>query len=362
MADTILKTEALAAGYDGKAVIEHIDLLAKPGCVLTLIGPNGAGKSTILKTLIRQLPPVGGAVLLEGRDLADFRERELARRTAAVLTERPEPELMTCEDVVATGRYPYTGRMGILSQADREKIAQAMALVHVTPLRDVDFHRISDGQRQRVMLARAICQEPKVLLLDEPTSYLDLKHKLDFLHLLRALARKQEIAVILSLHELDLAQKFSDTVLCIRDGKVDRVGTPEEIFQDGYIEQLYGVERGRYDVRFGSVEPGPTPGKPRVFVLGGGGSGIPVYRALHRQGVPFAAGVLAENDVETPIARALSGIVFTVPAFEPVDAAAVEAALEVLKTCEKLICTTTFGSMNRENQKLLEYAENYGMI
>lgn len=363
MSGSVLYTEDLAVGYGSARVAKDIRLAAEPGQILTLIGPNGSGKTTLLKTLLHQLPPLAGAVYLDGRELAGMREREIARLSAAVLTERPEPELMTCFDVVSAGRYPHTGRLGVLAEDDRARVREAMAMVGVAELRDVDFTRISDGQRQRTLLARALCQEPRLLLMDEPTSFLDLRHKLEFLSLLRALAREKQLAVILSLHELDLAQKFSDRILCLRDGRVDRSGTPEEIFAGDYIETLYGVERGHYDVRFGSVEPLPPEGEPRVFVIGGGGAGIPVYRALHRRGIPFAAGVLPENDIEVPVARALSRAVVTDRAFEPIGDEAVESALALLRGCESAVCCLErFGSQNAANRRLLDAAREQGKL
>ena len=138
-----------------------------------------------------------------------------------------EPELMRCEEVVESGRFPYTGRLGILSDYDHKQVAEAMELVHVTELADRNFNCISDGQRQRVMLARAICQEPDILVLDEPTSFLDIRHKLELLSILKDLVRQKNLAVILSLHELDLAQKISDFVVCIKDDHIDRYGPPD---------------------------------------------------------------------------------------------------------------------------------------
>ena len=126
-----------------------------------------------------------------------------------------------------------------------------MEKVGVSALADQDFNRVSDGQRQRVLLCRALCQEPRLLLLDEPTSFLDIRHKLEFLELLRALSREREIAVVMSMHELELVRRFADRVLCIRDGRVDREDTPEEIFTGGYIDALYGMEPGSYEGLFG---------------------------------------------------------------------------------------------------------------
>ena len=244
MSQTLLCARDLAVGYDGRAVVRQIDLAAEAGQLLCLLGPNGAGKTTLLRTLAGLLRPIGGQVLLDGRDLARMDEKTLARELAVVLTDRPTPERMSCEELVSLGRSPYTGRLGLLSAQDREKTREALALVGTEELAERDFERISDGQRQRVLLARALCQEPRVLLLDEPSSFLDLKHKLDFLTLLRRLSRERSLAVILSLHELSLARHFSDRVLCLKDGRVDRQGSPEEIFTAAYMEALFSLSPG----------------------------------------------------------------------------------------------------------------------
>ena len=358
-----LSTEGLRVGYGRTAVVDGIRIRVEAGEILCLIGPNGAGKSTILKTLIRQLQPMGGTVLLENTPLPDMKERELARKSAAVLTGRISPELMTCEEVVAMGRYPYTGMLGILSDADREKVDETIRIVGMEEIRKKDFDRISDGQRQRVMLARALCQEPKLLIMDEPTSFLDIRNKLEFLSILRRLVRERKLAVVMSLHELDLAQKFCDRIVCVGDGKVRAVGTPEEIFSGDVIRDLYGVEHGSYDCLFGTAEAERNSAPPRVFVIGGGGSGIPLYRRLQREGMPFASGVLPENDLDLPVAKALASVVITDRANEPVSEERAEVALAVLKTCETVICTVDqFGTVNRENRRLRDYAEEHGLL
>lgn len=205
--DYYFQTEGYSVGYDGKPLIRQIEIGIQKGEILTLIGPNGAGKSTILKSIAGQLGAIGGSAYLDGRELGAMSGTELARKMAVVFTERLKTELMTCEDVVATGRYPYTGHFGILTKKDREAVREAMELVHVMEIRDQDFAKISDGQRQRVMLARAICQEPEIVILDEPTSFLDVKYKLEFLSVLQELRLKRGLTVIMSLHELELAER-----------------------------------------------------------------------------------------------------------------------------------------------------------
>ncbi len=210
----LLSSDNLSVGYGKKITVGGLTFEVRAGEILTLIGANGAGKSTIRKTTASLLPIISGSAYIENKDISLMNERDSSKVLSALFTQRLTAERMTCYEVVATGRYPYTGRLGIFSAADRQIVSDAMDMTSVTHLADTDFNYISDGQRQIVMLARAIAQEPKVLVLDEPTSYLDINNKLRLLTLLRKLAKEKGIAVIQSLHELDLAQRFSDKLLC----------------------------------------------------------------------------------------------------------------------------------------------------
>ncbi len=356
-----LHTEHMDVGYGGVPLIQNIEIGVSRGEILTLIGPNGSGKSTILKSMIRQLRLLAGVVVLDGRPMAGLREGDIAKKMAIVMTERLRAELMTGFDVVATGRYPYTGRLGILTDRDRVKVREAIALVHGESFSDRPFTQLSDGQRQRLLLARAVCQEPEVIVLDEPTSFLDVKHKLELLEILKKLVREKDVAVVMSLHELDLAQKISDRVVCVAQNRVDRCGAPEEIFTDEYIETLYGMEKGSYNALFGSLEMARAPGAPRVFVIAGGGSGIPVFRLLQRRGIPFAAGILAENDVDFFVARSLAARVVSVPAFRGIDEKALAQARALMESCRgTYCCLDAFGPENEKNRLLAEEAEARG--
>ena len=237
----ILKSENLAIGYS-KKLIDDIRLNVKPGEVMTLIGPNGSGKSTLLKTLTGQLSPKGGVIYIGDKGLDDLSVKDVARKMSMVMTERIRPELMTCREIVEAGRYPYTGYMGILSETDKKAVNEAMNLTNTEELADIDFTTLSDGQRQRVLLAKAICQEPEILILDEPTSYLDIRYKVEILKQIKAFAKQSNVAVIMSIHELEIAMRISDTVVALGDGQVLGIGTPEEIFKENFIRRLYGIE------------------------------------------------------------------------------------------------------------------------
>ena len=252
------ETQNLAVGY-GAPLLRDIALHAERGKILALIGPNGAGKSTLLKTLAGQLAAQGGAVLLDGQTLTTYTPHARARKLALMLPHTARSELATCFDVAAAGRYPYTGRLGILSDADRRAVHEALTLVQAEALADRDFTKISDGQRQRVLLARAVCQQPEILLLDEPTSFLDVKGKAELMGILQTLAHEKNVAIIVTLHELELAQKLADAVVCVAPQGVSGVLTPQEAFARENICQLFDLTAVQYAALFDDADAKPKP-------------------------------------------------------------------------------------------------------
>lgn len=250
MAEKMIKTENLSAGYYGKAVVGDVELSLCKGEILTLVGPNGSGKSTLLKTVSAQLSPVSGTVFIGKDDIKALSGKDIARQMALVLTMHKKTDRMTCFDVVAMGRYPYTGRLGVLSGEDIKKIEEAMESVFALDLKDEDFNSVSDGQRQRVLLARAICQEPKIIILDEPTSFLDIKYKIELLSVLKKMAAEKGTAIIMSLHEIDLARKISDTVVCVKDGRIQKSGKAEDVLTKESICHLFDITEADYESFF----------------------------------------------------------------------------------------------------------------
>ena len=353
-------TQALAIGYS-VPLLENIEIGVDRGEILTLIGPNGAGKSTLLKTLASQLAAQGGAVYLDGQGLASLSGRDRAKKMALMLPHTRRAEWTSCFDFASAGRYPYTGRLGVLSGADRAAVTAALELVGAADLADRDFNCISDGQRQRVLLARAICQQPELILLDEPTSFLDIKGKIELLSILKRLAREQNVAVIMSLHELDLAQKVSDKVVCVSSDGVTAPAAPEAVFTADNIRRLYGVTAGSYEPLSGAVELERPEGEPTVFVIGGAGRGIPVYRRLQRAGTAFCAGIIYQNDLDAPVAAALAAEVVWAAAFEPVgEAAEARARALIDKSTRVVCCEQSVGEYNAANRRLAAYAAASG--
>ncbi len=355
-------SENLAVGYRSIPLIREISLQVKRGEILTLIGPNGSGNSTILKTITRQLAAVSGAAYLGGEDLWRMPPKTLAQRQSVVLTERVRPELMTCWELVATARYPYTGRFGRLEARDRAAVEAALQRVQGLELAERLVAELSDGQFQRVMLARAICQEPEMIVLDEPTSFLDIRHKLEILGILQKMAREEGVAVVMSLHEVDLAAKVSDRVVCVKGETIAACGPPEKIFSNQVIAKLYGIEAGQYDCRLGTVELAKPAGAPMALVVGGNGTGIPFYRALQRLGLPFAAGILWKNDIEAPVAEALAARVFWAEAFLPPEPEVHASSLKFLEKCALVAdsgCPKV--GLNEANAQLLWQAREKGV-
>ena len=239
-ASPVLETKKLTIGYGTKTVCTGIDFVLRRGEILCVIGPNGGGKSTLLSTLSRYLPRISGSILLHGVPIETIPAKELAKELAILTTEHPYTGLSTCREIVESGRYPYTGMFGRLSDSDHAAVALAMREAAVTEFADQFFSELSDGQKQRVLLAKAFAQETGLLILDEPTSFLDIRYRLEFLELLSEKVRQDKLSVIMSMHEIDTAAKIADTVVCLGDGKMRSCGGAD-ILTDTLIRDLFHI-------------------------------------------------------------------------------------------------------------------------
>lgn len=358
-----LETKNLSVGYGRKSLIENINISVEKGEILTIIGPNGAGKSTILKSITRQLKTISGEVYIDSEQLKKIKALSLAKRVAFVSTDKIHQDMISCEEVVSLGRYPHTGRLGHLSGEDKEKVYHALRLVDAYDIRYQDYMKISDGQKQKVRIAMAVCQEPDMIVLDEPTSFLDIKHKIEVLEILKGMADRG-VSVIMSLHELELVKLVADKVVCVDDKNIVRYGNCEEIFSGSFIDELYHVDRnkGSFNSELGTVFLNKNKELPKVFVIAGNGTGIHVFNQLLKKSIPFAVGILQENDCDAHYARQMTEYVVCCPPFETSTAKETEKAVSILRGCDKLIVTIDhFGSGNKENEKLIEEAERLGL-
>ncbi|MCR5784481.1 MAG: cobyric acid synthase [Eubacterium sp.] len=266
-----IKCENISAGYGKKIILEDASFEVAEGEILAVIGPNGAGKSTLLKALTKELDVLGGAVYIGEKNIREISQKVLSKEVSAVSTEKAAGDYMRVYDMVAAGRYPYTGVMGILSEEDEKAVKEIIDLANLNDIRWNKFDELSDGQKQRVIIARALCREPRVLILDEPTSFLDIRHKFEILSLVRKLADQKKISVIMSMHELDLVKRFADKTLAIKDGKPDKYG--KDILSDEYIRELFDISKNFLIAKKASSYAVKRRKKARVIMVQGTMSG-----------------------------------------------------------------------------------------
>ena len=257
-----LAARDLAVGYPGRRVIEGLDLELAPGRVTMIIGANACGKSTLLSALARVLPPQGGAVELDGVDVATLSRRRFAR-TVGLLPQQPSaPDGLTVAELVSRGRHPHRGVFQRWSAADTARVDDAMTRTGVAALAERAVGDLSGGQRQRVWIAMALAQEPRILLLDEPTTYLDLSHQIEVLDLLRELNRTDGTTIVAVLHELNLAARYADDLVVMSEGRVLAHGAPAEVLTSEVVATAFDLDA--------LVMPDPLTGTPLVIPVPGG--------------------------------------------------------------------------------------------
>jgi iron complex transport system ATP-binding protein len=282
-----LRTRDLTVGYLSRGtrreVLGGLDLRVGTGELVCVLGPNGAGKSTLLRTLANMQPPLAGTVELGGMDLRKLSALERARRLGVVLTERLAVGSLSAGRVVELGRYPHSGWFGGMGTRDRAAVSWALQAAGAGPLAAREFSQLSDGERQRVMIARALAQEPLLLLLDEPTAFLDVPSRVELMGLLRHLARDQGLAIVLSSHDLELALRIADTVwLVMPDGRL-RAGAPEDLVLAGDVAAAFESTRVRFrpEERAFRLVAGA---RGRATVQGGGLRAALASAVLEREG------------------------------------------------------------------------------
>lgn len=224
----IISISHLSVGYSPSLpVISDINIEVKSGQLTCLIGENGIGKSTLLKTLAGFLPKMGGDLLLDNRDIHSFSQRELARQVSIVLTQKPDVQNLTTEEIIGLGRSPYTGFFGRLRADDRAVVDDAITAVGIEKLRGRMIQTLSDGERQKVMIAKALAQQTPVILLDEPTAFLDFPSKAETFQSLRRMAHERDKIILLSTHDLELAVRFADCLLEVKDNALQAVSAAD---------------------------------------------------------------------------------------------------------------------------------------
>lgn len=255
--DTQLLTRQLQVGYGAAAIVKGVDVQIPHGCMTALLGPNGCGKSTLLKCLARILPPLAGQVLWQGQSVHGMASRQLARQLALLPQTQPIPEGVTVRELVAYGRSPYSGFWGRLSGSDQQHIATAMAATGVAELAERKVSELSGGQRQRVWLAMVLAQDTDYLLLDEPTTYMDLSHQVELMQLLRRL-NQQGKTVVTVLHDINQAARYCDHLIVMKEGLIVAEGTPEQILTRQLLADVFDLDA--------EIHRDPIAGSPMCVV------------------------------------------------------------------------------------------------
>ncbi len=280
----MLTASSLSIGYQ-HPLASDLNLELRPAELACLIGPNGVGKSTLLRTLAGMEKPLTGTIWLGSEILNRLTPLELAKRLAIVLTARVESPLLTGGELVALGRHPYTDWLGRLAPRDKQAVQRAMQLTDTLRFSARPLAQLSDGERQKVMIARALAQEPKILLLDEPTAFLDLPRRVELLQLLRRLAHETGTAILLSTHDLDLALRLADRLWLLSSSGSMEVGLPEELALNGAVARVFESEGAHFDHAIGAFRVHQAVHGP--ISLEGNGFGVTnawTWRALERLG------------------------------------------------------------------------------
>ena len=306
-----LAAEQLSCGYPraGRVVLSRVDLRMQRGRFFCVIGPNGAGKTTLLRTLAGLLPPMEGTVRLRGRLIAELNARERARRLSVVLTQLESPGYLSVERFVELGRHPYTGLLARLSETDRRAVDGALTRTGLSALRERWMAEISDGERQRAAVARALAQAADIMILDEPTAFLDVAARASIMTSLRNIAHETDRLIVSTSHDVELVLRTADVVAIIADNGAITLGSPEDLVLSGAIASLFPETTLRFDARTGTFRPPRPAGRP-VFVDGSGLVADWTAHALERIGRRVLTA--PENDAPTVQVRHEPALSWTV--------------------------------------------------
>ena len=366
-----LRLEGVTAGYGLAPAVRSVSLAVPPGEVVGLAGPNGSGKTTVVRVTSRALRPTAGMVLVAGRDPYRLPGREAARLIAVVPQEVQPAFSYTVLEMVLMGRTPYVSAWrGGAGAEDWARAREAMAATQVLHLADRAVDELSGGERRRVILAQALAQDAPVLLLDEPTTHLDIGHVLDLLRIVRDLADGHGTAVLAILHDLNLAASACDRLVVLHRGEVVAEGRPDAVVTPSLLRSVWNVEAevvpdqetGRPTVRLGSPRARLLARGRRAHIVGGAGRGAPLLRRLTEAGYEVSAGVLHGSDTDAAVAERLNLVRVSVPPFSAIDdESAAECRTLMLSADLLVVCDAPFGPGNVTNLRLALDAARAGV-
>ncbi|HET9672757.1 MAG TPA: ABC transporter ATP-binding protein, partial [Actinomycetota bacterium] len=358
--DPLLLLDGIHAGYGDLEVLRGVSLEVAGGEVVGLVGPNGCGKTTLVRVASRALRPSAGTVRVIGRDPYGVSAKEAARLVAVVPQDVVPAFPFEVLDFVLMGRAPYLSRLAGGGPEDWSRAREAMEAVGVQHLADRPMDELSGGERRRAVLAQALAQDAPVLLLDEPTTHLDVRHVVELHAIVRRLAAERGVAVIAVLHDLTLAAALADRLVAMDAGEVVADGAPEEVVTRSLLRSVYGVNAdvelsaatGRPAVVLGPPEQAIVQTGVRALVVGGAGRGAALLRILVERGVHVVAGVLHGSDTDVEVAERLDVEHVSVPAFSEIDEEAAAAWRGHAAADVVVVCDPPFGPGNVRNLEL----------
>ena len=367
----MLEAHQLTVGYDGEPVLRDVNLTAARGQFIALVGPNGSGKSTLVRALSRVLRPISGRAMLDAVDIYEMSAKELARRLAVVAQDYTVAFDFAVRDIVLMGRAPHLSRFGVERPQDYKIAEEAMGLTHTLVFADRPITSLSGGERQRCMIARALAQQPSVLLLDEPIAHLDINHQIEILDLARRLTTERGLATIVVLHDLNLASQYCDQLVLVSQGKVVAEGKPQDVVTEARIRVAYGT-----DVH---VRQHPTTGRPYVTLVSrlpvqapptrhttihlicGAGTGARLMRRLGEMGFAVSVGVVNVADSDQIEAEALDLRRVEEAPFSPITEETHRLNLEMARDADTVLVTgIPVGDGNLRNLEAAVKARGFG--
>lgn len=339
-----LVVDNVSFAYASRSVLEDISFHIRGGDFVGIIGPNGSGKSTLLKNMSRVLAPQGGAIYLAEEDLEKIPRGRLARKIAVVPQETAVNFAFTVEEVVLMGRTPHLGRFQWEGPEDRRIAREAMEATGILPLAQRPITTLSGGERQRAIIAQALAQQPRVLLLDEPTSHLDISHQVEIFELLRVLSQREQVTVIANLHDLNLAAQYCDYLILLSEGRVFALGSPAKVLTPENVEAVYGTEV--------LVDLNPATNRPwvlikprreplemelKVHIIGGGGTVGELLEELYRSGLHPSIGVINIGDSDWQTAQTLGMTCIMEKPFSPISLEAHRQNLAMIEKADLVV-------------------------
>lgn len=343
-----LEIQDLEFGYKDEPILKGISFDVNEGEFLSIIGPNGSGKSTLLKTLNRLYAINSGKIKVHNKDLYSYKSRELAKTIALVPQDTSLDYDFTVEEVVMMGRHPYKGRFEKENNDDVEIVYEAMEMTNTLKLKDRLITEISGGERQRVFIAKALAQKSSIILLDEPTSHLDINHQMDILNLLESLNIEQGMTIVLVIHDINLAARYSDVIILLKNGIIQSKGIPEDVITTENIEMAYNlkvaIEKNKYT---NSTYLTPieirnrmnTNNSKHIHIICGGGMGKEVINKLYYDGYKLSLGVLNVGDSDWELGKSLRIPVIEEAPFNGISDKAYKRNLEIIQNSDIVIIT-----------------------